>query len=269
MKFISSLLLLFGTVLGALAAAEGQKPWIAVPTAGLSEAEPPAVLFEGTGIFPGGAVVTAEVEENLAGAGFEDVKILRHPVTSETIAFSDPAELLGRVLDEDLFAPGDDPEAEDAKPLVAAGRFVDEDALEDLAATERTEVTVRVPAEWDWSRWGASKWFLLAIGMMLVAIVLRKAAGDDVEATAKADGTSVGGFDELKSLLGEVQQKSAALVPRIESLDPGAAAAELEGVGEGVRVGVEAPRDRLVDRIEAQRQVGGQHHRRVPLRRRH
>ena len=40
-----------------------------------------------------------------------------------------------------------------------------------------------------------------------------------------------------------------------------------ERVGELVGVLVEAPRDRLVDRVEPQRQVGGEHHRRVPLRR--
>ncbi len=46
-------------------------------------------------------------------------------------------------------------------------------------------------------------------------------------------------------------------------LEPGAG----EGVGELLRVGEEVARDRLVDRIHAQRQVGRQHHRRVALRR--
>ena len=40
-----------------------------------------------------------------------------------------------------------------------------------------------------------------------------------------------------------------------------------EGVGELVGVFVEAARDRLVGRIESQREVGGQHHRRVSFRR--
>ena len=49
----------------------------------------------------------------------------------------------------------------------------------------------------------------------------------------------------------------------VEQLVPGLR----ERVGELVGVLVEAPRDRLVDRIDLQRQVGGEHHRRVPLRR--
>ena len=40
-----------------------------------------------------------------------------------------------------------------------------------------------------------------------------------------------------------------------------------EGVGELVRVLMEAPRDGLVDRVHAQREVRGQHDRGVPLRR--
>ena len=47
----------------------------------------------------------------------------------------------------------------------------------------------------------------------------------------------------------------------VEQLEPGPG----EGVGELVRVLVEALRDRRVDRIHLQRQVRGQHHRRVPL----
>ena len=47
----------------------------------------------------------------------------------------------------------------------------------------------------------------------------------------------------------------------VGQLEPG----PREGVCELVRVLVEAPRDRLVDRVEAQRQVGGQHRRRTRL----
>ena len=49
----------------------------------------------------------------------------------------------------------------------------------------------------------------------------------------------------------------------MRQLEPGAG----EGVGELIRMLVEAPRDLLVGRVEAQREVGGQHHRRVALRR--
>ena len=49
----------------------------------------------------------------------------------------------------------------------------------------------------------------------------------------------------------------------VGQLEPGAG----EGVGERLRVLVEAARDRLVDRVEAQRQVGRGHHRPVLLRR--
>ena len=49
----------------------------------------------------------------------------------------------------------------------------------------------------------------------------------------------------------------------VQQLEPGLG----ERVGELVRVLVEALRDRLVDRVQPQREVGRQHHRGVPLRR--
>jgi hypothetical protein len=57
-KTLSSLLLLIGTILGALAAAEGQKPWIAVPLGGLADVEPPARLYAAAGVFDAGTEVT-------------------------------------------------------------------------------------------------------------------------------------------------------------------------------------------------------------------
>ena len=49
----------------------------------------------------------------------------------------------------------------------------------------------------------------------------------------------------------------------VGQLEPGAG----KRVGQGLRVGQEAARDRLVDRVHPQRQVGRRHHRRVALRR--
>jgi hypothetical protein len=60
-KTLSSLLLLVGTILGAMAAAEGQKPWIAAPLEGLAESAESTRLYEAVGVFGADTPITAEV----------------------------------------------------------------------------------------------------------------------------------------------------------------------------------------------------------------
>ncbi len=236
-KTLSSILLLTGTILGALAAAEGEKPWVPATIEELASAEPPAVLFEALGVFGAGTVVAGEVLTNLTDAGFAEIKVLRHPITSETIRFSDPEEVAERVLETEIWGADQDPDAEGARPLLSAGAFLDESALERLAESGVSEVTLKVPGPWSFDRWGALWWFLLAVGMMLAAVFLGKSSGSKSSESTGDEKRS--GYEELKGILSEVHRGAEALIPNVEGLEASVAAEQIEQVGEGVLALVE------------------------------
>ena len=227
-KTLSSLLLLFGTILGAMAAAEGQKPWIATPLGGLAESAEPTRLYEDVGVYSADTAITAEVVETLQGAGFTEVKVVRYPVTSETVVVGDGSALAERVLDAEV-------RGGDLEPL-PAGTFLDEPALERLLAMGVDEVTLRVPKQWSMGRWGAAPWFGAAIAMMLAAVFLNRSSGGSESGAAATENSA---YAELKGLLDGVRGASAALVDRIEQLSPEDGAAEIETCGEGVLTLVE------------------------------
>lgn len=233
-KTLSSMLLLIGTILGAMAAAEGQKPWIAAPLEGLAESAQPTRLYEAVGVFGADTPITAEVVNNLTSAGFTEVKVVRYPVTSETVPVGDGSALVERVLDVDVGVGGDVSGGE-LDPL-PAGTFLDEAALERLLAMGVDEVTLRVPKKWSMNRWGAAPWFGAAIAMMLAAVFLNRSGGG---AEGAKEATENSAYAELKGLLGEVGGGAAALVERIEQLSPEGGAAEIETCGEGVLTLVE------------------------------
>lgn len=227
-KTFSSLLLLFGTILGAMAAAEGQKPWIATSLVGLAESAEPTRLYEAVGAYSADTAITVEVVEALQGAGFTEVKVVRYPVTSETVVVGDGSALADRVLDVEVSGGDLDP--------LPAGTFLDEPALERLLTMGVDEVTLRVPKQWSMGRWGAAPWFGAAIAMMLAAVFLnRSSSGSESGAAATEDSA----YAELKGLLDDVRGSSTALVDRIEQLSPEDGAAEIETCGEGVLTLVE------------------------------
>lgn len=231
-KLLSSTLLLLGTILGALAAAEGQKPWIYASFEELSGAEPPPALFEALGVFEADTILDEPVIANLRDAGFTEAKVPRYPVTAETLDVGDGSALLGRVLDEEV------PSAEGTEGEgLAAGTFLDEAALEPLLATGVQRVSVRVPKQWSFGRWGASAWFIGALLMMLAAVFLNRTSDD--APTAGGAGAKGEAYDDLKGLLGDVRDGASAAIERVESLSPEAASEELEGLGEGVLTLVE------------------------------
>lgn len=225
---LSSLLLLVGTILGAMAAAEGQKPWISASLEGLAEAETPTRLYEAVGVFGADTPVTPEVVENLTGAGFTEVRVVRYPITSETVPVGDGSALAERVLDAEVSGGELDP--------LPAGTFLDEPALERLMAMGVDEVTLRVPKQWSMNRWGAAPWFGAAIAMMLAAVFLSRSSGGSEGA---GEATENSAYAELKGLLGEVGSGAAGLIERIEQLSPEGGAAEIETCGEGVLTLVE------------------------------
>ena len=82
---------------------------------------------------------------------------------------------------------------------------------------------------------------------------------------ASTSGWSTAGTGscQISSSAGHLRAEVAGARPHVAvgELEPGAG----EGVGEGVRVLEEAPRDLLVGRVRPQRDVGGQHRRRAAL----
>ncbi|QDU67833.1 hypothetical protein [Engelhardtia mirabilis] len=109
---IGQLLLVVGTVVASLAAAAGEKPWIAQPLGSVALDDPATLLFQDVtseveqGAEPlvvaeAGAPVTGAAVEALRAAGAESVRVRRMPVKSELVATSDSE---GRVLAEPLYA---------------------------------------------------------------------------------------------------------------------------------------------------------------------
>lgn len=206
---LGSMLLVGGTIAASLAAASGERPWVAVPLDAVALGDPDVVLFDeltagpqddaAATVVPAGSEVTPGVVAALRAQGAETVRVRRLAVAQERIEVTSLEAIQGRVLAEVLYY--DDATGAAVDRDGAARRLADAEALLAFAA-EREAAGAPLGAD---------------------AVVVATIAEDGGESLAVATGTPPAGARVVGTGADLAAVRSSALlvgVPTMRGLAP-------------------------------------------------